>query len=161
MYHVDSKRRVDAYDFDARSGCSATTAASWLRPNDAKGDSVDSVPDGLCVDVEGGVWVCVWGAGETFGSSRREGRRGGGSRPRSCERRARGRRAVASEGGRRAARTLSDVVLAGRYGGRGGDEVSVENRTRAVFAVDVGVEGVEARGRLNAADTPGVVSKSL
>ncbi len=150
MYHVDSpKRRVDAYDFDARSGMlrdKRVFASVGSRPNEAKGDSVDSVPDGLCVDVEGGVWVCVWGAGEIvrFVPDAKDG--GAGvrdrvvrtpcSRPTSC----------CFGGGDAATRrtlfvtscSLDDTVDAGAT------SVSVEEPDAgAVFAVDVGVEGVE------------------
>ena len=57
MYHADSpRRRVDAYDFDARSG-----ALSSPRVFCEIADG--GVPDGLAVDAEGGVWVCVWDGG--------------------------------------------------------------------------------------------------
>jgi sugar lactone lactonase YvrE len=98
------------------------------------------------VDVEGGVWVCVWGAGEIvrFVPDAKDG--GAGvrdrvvrtpcSRPTSC----------CFGGGDAATRrtlfvtscSLDDTVDAGAT------SVSVEEPDAgAVFAVDVGVEGVE------------------
>jgi sugar lactone lactonase YvrE len=60
MYYVDSmERRIDVFDFDARSG-----AIAGRRPL----VSVDGpgVPDGMAVDAEGGLWVAVWGAGRVL-----------------------------------------------------------------------------------------------
>lgn len=57
MYHVDSpRRRVDAYDFDVNSGMltSPRVFCEVAEPG---------VPDGLAVDLDGGVWVCVWDGG--------------------------------------------------------------------------------------------------
>lgn len=57
MYHADSpRRRVDAYDFDARSGALSSPRV-FCEIEDG------GVPDGLAVDAEGGVWVCVWDGG--------------------------------------------------------------------------------------------------
>ena len=59
MYHVDSpRRRGDAYDFDARSG-TLTSPRVFCDVDASRG----GVPDGLAVDAEGGVWVCVWDGG--------------------------------------------------------------------------------------------------
>ena len=59
MYHVDSpRRRVDAYDFDARSG-TLSSPRVFCETDASRG----GVPDGLAVDAEGGVWVCVWDGG--------------------------------------------------------------------------------------------------
>jgi sugar lactone lactonase YvrE len=58
MYYVDSLAyRCDVFDYDA-----ATGAISGRRPFASLGEG-DVVPDGLAVDVEGGVWVAVWGGG--------------------------------------------------------------------------------------------------
>jgi len=58
MYYVDSLAyRVDVFDYDA-----ATGAISGRRAF-ARLGRADVVPDGLAVDVDGGVWVAVWGGG--------------------------------------------------------------------------------------------------
>lgn len=55
MYYVDSLcHRVDALDFDAEAG-----VASDRRPFAALPDG--QLPDGLCVDDAGCVWLAVWG----------------------------------------------------------------------------------------------------
>jgi sugar lactone lactonase YvrE len=54
MYYVDTPtRRIDAFDYDL-----ATGALSRRRPF-AEIDG-DGRPDGLCVDVDGAVWVALW-----------------------------------------------------------------------------------------------------
>jgi len=56
MFFVDSTtQRIDALDFDA-----ATGAVSGRRPFAAI-DPADGLPDGLAVDAEDGVWVCLFG----------------------------------------------------------------------------------------------------
>jgi len=58
MYYVDSLAyRVDVFDYDA-----ATGGISGRRAFASLGRA-DVVPDGLAVDVDGGVWVAVWGDG--------------------------------------------------------------------------------------------------
>jgi len=56
MYFIDSPtQRIDVCDFDA-----ATGTISDRRPL-ATVDPADGLPDGLTVDREGGVWVCLFG----------------------------------------------------------------------------------------------------
>jgi sugar lactone lactonase YvrE len=56
MYFIDSTtQRVDVLDFDGGAG-----AISGRRPF-AVIDPADGLPDGLAVDAEGGVWVCLFG----------------------------------------------------------------------------------------------------
>jgi sugar lactone lactonase YvrE len=56
MFFVDSTtQRIDALDFDA-----ATGAISDRRPFAAI-DPADGLPDGLAVDAEDGIWICLFG----------------------------------------------------------------------------------------------------
>ncbi len=58
MYFVDSRTwRIDVLDYDERSG-----AVADRRPF-AHVEPADGLPDGLAVDAEGGVWVCLFGGG--------------------------------------------------------------------------------------------------
>jgi sugar lactone lactonase YvrE len=58
MYFVDSTtQRIDVLDFDAASGDVADR-----RPL-VEIDPRDGLPDGLAVDAEGGIWVCLFGGG--------------------------------------------------------------------------------------------------
>lgn len=58
MYFVDSTtQQVDVLDYDE-----ATGAISGRRPF-ATVDPADGLPDGLTVDAEGGVWLCLFGGG--------------------------------------------------------------------------------------------------
>jgi sugar lactone lactonase YvrE len=58
LYYVDSlTQRVDAIDFDLDRG---TLGAR--RPLIAI-DPTDGLPDGLCVDAEGGIWLALFGGG--------------------------------------------------------------------------------------------------
>jgi sugar lactone lactonase YvrE len=59
MYFIDSPtRRVDVFDYDAGSGEISDRRAF------AEIDPSDGLPDGMAVDSEGGVWVCLFGGGE-------------------------------------------------------------------------------------------------
>jgi sugar lactone lactonase YvrE len=56
MYFVDSTtQRIDVFDFDAATGDIAD------RRTLAEIDPRDGLPDGMTVDAEGGVWVCLFG----------------------------------------------------------------------------------------------------
>jgi sugar lactone lactonase YvrE len=56
MYFVDSTtQRIDAFDFDLETG-SITNRRTF-----ASVDPNDGLPDGLTVDAEGGVWLCLFG----------------------------------------------------------------------------------------------------
>jgi len=58
MYFIDSAtRRIDAFDFDAAPG-----RISGRRTVVAI-DAADGLPDGMAVDAEGGLWVCLFGGG--------------------------------------------------------------------------------------------------
>ncbi len=58
MYFVDSTtQRVDVLDFDG-----ATGAVSARRPL-VQIDPRDGLPDGMAIDAEGGIWVCLFGGG--------------------------------------------------------------------------------------------------
>jgi len=58
MYHIDSTtQQIDVFEFDAADGRLGD------RRRFAAIDPDDGLPDGLCVDAEGGVWVCLFGGG--------------------------------------------------------------------------------------------------
>lgn len=58
MYFVDSTtQRIDAFDFDAAAG------ALDGRRTLVEIDPADGLPDGLAVDAEGCLWVCLFGGG--------------------------------------------------------------------------------------------------
>jgi sugar lactone lactonase YvrE len=58
MYYVDTLTgRVDLFDFDEANGAISNRRTFASIPDDA------GAPDGLVVDVEGGVWVALWGGG--------------------------------------------------------------------------------------------------
>lgn len=58
MYFIDSTtHRIDTFDYDAESGQIAGRRAF------AEIDPSDGLPDGMTVDSEGGVWVCLFGGG--------------------------------------------------------------------------------------------------
>jgi sugar lactone lactonase YvrE len=56
MYFIDSTtQRVDAFDFDAATGDISD------RRTLVEIDPADGLPDGMTVDAEGGIWVCLFG----------------------------------------------------------------------------------------------------
>jgi sugar lactone lactonase YvrE len=56
MYFIDSTtQRIDAFDFDGATGGVAD------RRTLAEIDRDDGLPDGMTVDAEGGIWVCLFG----------------------------------------------------------------------------------------------------
>jgi sugar lactone lactonase YvrE len=58
LYYIDSvTQRIDAIDFDLDRG------RLGARRRFATVDPADGLPDGLCVDAEGGVWVALFGGG--------------------------------------------------------------------------------------------------
>jgi len=58
MYFIDSTtQRIDVFDFDSRDGTLANR-----RPV-AEIAPADGMPDGMAVDAEGGIWVCLFGGG--------------------------------------------------------------------------------------------------
>jgi sugar lactone lactonase YvrE len=58
MYFIDSLAyRVDVFDYDLPTG-----EISFRRPLVAI-DPDDGLPDGLAVDADGGIWVCLFGGG--------------------------------------------------------------------------------------------------
>lgn len=58
MYFIDSTtQQIDLFDFDSRDGSIAGRRVF------AEIDPADGLPDGLTVDAEGGVWVCLFGGG--------------------------------------------------------------------------------------------------
>jgi sugar lactone lactonase YvrE len=58
MYFIDSTtQRIDVFDFDGEHG-----SISDRRPF-AEIDPADGLPDGLTVDAQGGIWVCLFGGG--------------------------------------------------------------------------------------------------
>jgi sugar lactone lactonase YvrE len=59
MYFIDSTtQRIDAFEFDLAAG------ELGARREFARVDPDDGLPDGLAVDAEGGVWVCLFGGGQ-------------------------------------------------------------------------------------------------
>jgi sugar lactone lactonase YvrE len=59
MYYVDSPtQRIDVLDFDGVSGEVANRRPFAVVPE------ADGIPDGLAVDVEGGIWLALYGGSE-------------------------------------------------------------------------------------------------
>ncbi len=58
MYFIDSTtQQIDVFDFDGRDGSISNRRAF------VEIDPADGLPDGLAVDAEGGIWVCLFGGG--------------------------------------------------------------------------------------------------
>jgi sugar lactone lactonase YvrE len=58
MYFIDSTtQRIDAFDFDGATGEIAN------RRTLVEIDPNDGLPDGMTIDAEGGIWVCLFGGG--------------------------------------------------------------------------------------------------
>lgn len=58
MYYIDTPtHRIDAFDYDVGTGGVSERRTIVTIAADA-GD-----PDGMCIDVEGGLWVALWGGG--------------------------------------------------------------------------------------------------
>jgi sugar lactone lactonase YvrE len=56
MYYIDSPtRKVDAFDFDAEAGTLANRRTVVMIPEGW------GLPDGMCVDADGMLWVALWG----------------------------------------------------------------------------------------------------
>ena len=63
MYYIDSPtRRIDVLDYDI-----ATGAAGNRRPLHTLADDVPGLPDGMCVDSQGTLWVALWGGSRVLG----------------------------------------------------------------------------------------------
>jgi sugar lactone lactonase YvrE len=59
MYYDDSSTQtISVFDYDAATGAIAN------RRTLATVDPGDGVPDGLCVDGDGHLWIAIWGAGQ-------------------------------------------------------------------------------------------------
>jgi len=58
MYFVDSTtQRIDVFDFEPSAGAiSNRRTLAYVEPN-------DGLPDGIAVDSEGGIWLCLFGGG--------------------------------------------------------------------------------------------------
>lgn len=58
MYFIDSTtQRLDAFDFDGDRGAIANRRVV------AEIDPTDGLPDGLTIDADGGIWLCLFGGG--------------------------------------------------------------------------------------------------
>jgi sugar lactone lactonase YvrE len=58
MYYIDSgTRRIDVFDWDLKKGQLSNRRPFVFFPVQA------GIPDGLTLDVDGGVWVALWGGG--------------------------------------------------------------------------------------------------
>jgi sugar lactone lactonase YvrE len=73
FYYIDSGFGVDAFDFDLASG------ALKRRRRIVEMDPKVGFSDGMCLDVDDGLWTAIWGAGR--GSSVHDGRHSRQNRP--------------------------------------------------------------------------------
>ena len=63
MYYTDSPtRRVDVLDYDIETGAATNRRALHALPDDVVG-----IPDGMCVDAQGSIWVALWGGSCVLG----------------------------------------------------------------------------------------------
>lgn len=59
MYYIDSPiKSIEKYEFDS----STNTLGAALKPISLT--DIPGVPDGMCTDNEGNLWVAIWGAGQ-------------------------------------------------------------------------------------------------
>jgi len=58
MFYIDTPTQcIDAFDYDLTNG-EVSNRRPWARIPPELG-----APDGMCIDVEGGLWVALWGGG--------------------------------------------------------------------------------------------------
>lgn len=58
MYYVESSlQRVDVFDLDTQTGMPVNRRPFANIPEEM------GIPDGICIDPEGGIWVALWGGG--------------------------------------------------------------------------------------------------
>jgi sugar lactone lactonase YvrE len=125
MFYVDTAtQRIDVLDFDAESG-----AVSGRRPF-AEVHRAEGTPDGLAVDVEGGVWVAVFYAGAVYHFDR-SGRRIGEIRlPVSAV-------SSCTFGGPK----LDELYITTARAGLRADELATQPHAGAIFRVEVDTPG--------------------
>lgn len=126
LYFADSAAgRVDAFDFDVQEGALGARRTVVSIP------AGEGLPDGLCVDADGCLWLAVWGAGEV----RRHGPDGrllarvavGASQVTSC----------------RFGGPAGDVLwITTARAGLDPDALARERHAGGVFAVEAGVRGL-------------------
>jgi sugar lactone lactonase YvrE len=57
FYYIDTfTYRVDAFDYDASAGTISNRRPAF----DLKANNITGVPDGMCIDATGNLWVCVF-----------------------------------------------------------------------------------------------------
>lgn len=58
MFYIDTPTQsIDAFDYDLATGA-VTNRRKWAKILPELG-----APDGMCIDIEGGLWVALWGGG--------------------------------------------------------------------------------------------------